>query len=312
MGILALTGRTPAEGVGVLLAKAGMRQDPVLPTRWTFPDTIARQSQHSAVSFIVDSVKELGEEVVLDLNLGHPAEPEPVHLFDADPAVTRVQVTQGLTGAVNAEHHGPDDGLARAVLISCGFRPAGEAMRLIRVDGEEEHYAAKAVTALREAGFTVTADPHLDPSQEYSEADQEWVDYPMPWLTREEVLQVSADAQRIFEDIHSGRLLVHAHAFDGDIPVAVATYLGGDTVVLHGSDHLRQEIESHADPLHVLESFARQYGVTMAPGPAPRTMAEQLVCLDPAARIAERTTNRPSNGSATGTSPAAGQPRPHR
>ncbi|MBF9071758.1 hypothetical protein [Streptacidiphilus fuscans] len=295
-----------------LLERYGLQQDPTRRSRWTFPAWMPRDHQHKLAGPLASTIAEAGDEVVLDLDLGHPVEPARPSAFEAAPSATRVQVTQGVTGAVHADHDGPDAGLARAVLISCGFRPAGQAVRLIRVDGEEEHYAAKAVRALREAGFTVTAEPHLDPEQDFSEDDQQWADYPMPWLSREEVLKVSAKAQEIFEDIRSGRLLVHAHAFDGDTPVAVATYVGGDTVVLHGSDHLRQEIDRNSDPLPALAAFAQHYGATLRPGPAPHTMTEHLVCLDQTARLADQATPQPSSNHVAPTRTTPGERRPGR
>ncbi|MFB6517308.1 hypothetical protein [Streptomyces sp. NPDC056401] len=48
--------------------------------------------------------------------------------------------------------------------------------------------------------------------QEEIDTEWTWADYPMPWCTHEEVRQVSADAQRIHDDIATGRLTVHLHS----------------------------------------------------------------------------------------------------
>ncbi|MFE9795800.1 hypothetical protein ACFYRL_29160 [Streptomyces goshikiensis] len=49
----------------------------------------------------------------------------------------------------------------------------------------------------------------------------------MPWCTREKIRQVSADAQRIHDDVATGRLTIHAHANDSHTTVAVGTYAQG-------------------------------------------------------------------------------------
>ncbi len=36
----------------------------------------------------------------------------------------------------------------------------------------------------------------------------------MPWCTRQEVHEVSGEAQKLYDDIRRRRLLIHAHAED--------------------------------------------------------------------------------------------------
>ncbi|MFD3653445.1 hypothetical protein [Streptomyces sp. NPDC058620] len=56
----------------------------------------------------------------------------------------------------------------------------------------------------------------------------------MPWCSREEIREVFNDAQKIYDDIRHGRLIIHAH--DGWTTVAVGTYLNGPNIHLHGEN----------------------------------------------------------------------------
>ncbi|MGW8722504.1 hypothetical protein ACWGNR_24805 [Streptomyces althioticus] len=86
------------------------------------------------------------------------------------------------------------------------------------------------------------------------------MNYPMPWLTRSEIREVSSEAQKIHDDLRNGRLLIHAHAHDGHTTVAVGTYLhrGGKSVYLHGEDHLRQVAGTFDSPASALPPSRRR------------------------------------------------------
>ncbi|MFG2981405.1 hypothetical protein ACGFYQ_09105 [Streptomyces sp. NPDC048258] len=102
---------------------------------------------------------------------------------------------------------GPDRYLARAALAEHGFRWTSDAtMALARIDHDEPHYADQAARALRDGGTTVEIDPAL---QEEIATKWTYGNYPMTWLTQDEVREVSAEAQRIHDDIAVGRLTIH-------------------------------------------------------------------------------------------------------
>ncbi|WP_367137568.1 MULTISPECIES: hypothetical protein [Streptomyces] len=102
----------------------------------------------------------------------------------------------------------------------------------------------------------------------------------MPWLTREEIREVSAEAQTIHDDIASGRLVIHAHAHDGHTFVAVGTYRhNGKSIHLHRENHLRQVALVYDNPTEALAEFDRFNGDAVRPGPAPATDIEQRAAL---------------------------------
>ncbi|MFF3556125.1 DUF317 domain-containing protein [Streptomyces tsukubensis] len=173
-------------------------------------------------------------------------------------------VTAALTGALA--------GAARAVLLSHGFRDAGDTMVLARIDREEPHYAARAAEDLAHHGFQTTIDPGL---QEEIDTEWTWGNHPMPWLTREEVLEVSAAAQEIHDDIAAGRLTIHLHAHDGHTTVAIGTHQDGRHIHLHGEDHLRQITGVYDTETAAVADFHRLYSVAVRPGPAPATDTER-------------------------------------
>ncbi|MFJ5546675.1 DUF317 domain-containing protein [Streptomyces sp. NPDC093225] len=180
------------------------------------------------------------------------------------------------TSAVTATITGPNPYLAHATLFVAGFRKIDDqTMALVRIDRDEPHYADKAAQALRDEAATVEIDAALQ-----EEIDIEWTygNYPMPWLTREEVREVSAEAQRIHDDIASGRLIIHFHAHDGWTTVAVGTYRDSKSVHLHGENHLRQETDITCDTAaEAIAEFHRLYSVAVRPGPAPLTDLERTV-----------------------------------
>ncbi|MCX5303171.1 DUF317 domain-containing protein [Streptomyces sp. NBC_00160] len=155
-------------------------------------------------------------------------------------------------------------------------------MVFARIDHDEPFYAEKAAEDLAHHGYV----PHIEPALQ-EEIDTEWTygDYPMHWLAREEVREVSAEAQRIHDDIAAGRLAVHVHAHDGWTTVAVGTYQGGKSVHLHGENYLRQETTDYESEAEAVADFHRQYTVAVRPGPAPLTSIERaaaaILCGSP-------------------------------
>ncbi|WP_215449415.1 DUF317 domain-containing protein [Streptomyces sp. ATCC 21386] len=184
--------------------------------------------------------------------------------FDTHPAHTSA-VTATLTGT----HHRA----ARALLAARGFEPLDEhTMVLARIDHEEPYWAHQATHALHAEGITTEITPRL---REAIDEEWTWANYPMHWLTRAEVREVSNAAQTIYDDIRYGRLIIHAHAHDGWTTVAIGTYLDGGTVALHGENHLRSIADRLESPAKALASFQRLHGDAVRPGPAPMTDIEQ-------------------------------------
>ncbi|MEU9240730.1 DUF317 domain-containing protein [Streptomyces sp. NPDC048385] len=192
----------------------------------------------------------------------HPIE---AHVrFDTHPAHTSA-VTATLTGT----HHRA----AQALLAARGFQNFDEhTMVLARIDHEEPYWAHQATHALHAEGITTEITPRL---REAIDEEWTWANYPMHWLTRAEVREVSNAAQAIYDDIRHGRLIIHAHAHDGWTTVAIGTYLDGGTVALHGENHLRSIADRLESPAQALASFQRLHGDAVRPGPAPMTDIEQ-------------------------------------
>ncbi|MFF6772806.1 DUF317 domain-containing protein [Streptomyces sp. NPDC012637] len=179
--------------------------------------------------------------------------------------------------AVIATTSGPTSDAARSRLHDLGFRSTGTTtMVLARIDREEPRYTAKAAEQLRQYGFTTEIAPAL---QEEIDTEWTWANYPMPWCSRDEIREVGAEAQRIHDDIASGRLTIHLHAHDGHTTVAVGSYTTGVRrhVHLHGENHLRQVSSSYDDEAEAIAEFHRLYSVAVRPGPAPLTDLEQAV-----------------------------------
>ncbi|MEU7161908.1 hypothetical protein [Streptomyces chrestomyceticus] len=177
------------------------------------------------------------------------------------------------TSAVTAILTDSSPTTARALLSAHGFRPTGEqSLVLARIDHEEPHYAQQAAHALRAAGITVDITPAL---QEDIDTEWDWAGHPLPWLDRDEIREVSDQAQQIHDDIVAGRLTVHLHAHDGWTIVAVGSYRDGRGVHLHGEDHLRQIATEYTGPTEAITEFERLHGAAVRSGPAPATDAEQ-------------------------------------
>lgn len=194
--------------------------------------------------------------------------------------------------SVIATTSGPTSDAARSHLHDLGFRSTGpDTMVLARIDHEEPYYANAATTQLSRYGFTVEITP---PLQEETDTEWSWGNYPYPWCTRDEVREVSAEAQRIHDDIAEGRLIIQLHADDGHTTVAVGTYTSGlrRTIHLHGENHLRQITQEYDDEAEALGEFHKLYTVAVRPGPAPLTEREQSARNALTARI--RNENAPA------------------
>lgn len=193
----------------------------------------------------------------------HPATDARVHLAEHP----------GRASAVTATLTGSGTELARALLSTHGFRQVDiRTMILVRIDHEEPHYADQAARDLRTEGIAVEIDPGL---QEAVDTEWTWVNYPMHWLNREEIRGISNDAQKIHDDIAAGRLTIHLHAHDGWTIVAVGTYRDGQSVHLHGEDHLRVIASLYDTPAQAIADFQRLNADTVRPGPAPATGTER-------------------------------------
>lgn len=171
----------------------------------------------------------------------------------------------------------------------------------MRIDREEAHYAEAATRALRQAGITVGVALAL---QQDVDNERAWFDQPMPWLTRQEIREVGAGAQKLHDDIAVGDLVIHRHAAFGDGPLravlAVGTYGAGYSVHLQGEDHLRQVARTFDSQEEALADFDLLYGGAVRPGPAPATAAEQRT-----ARILAATTKPDGEPGRAAPSPAA-------
>lgn len=175
-------------------------------------------------------------------------------------------VTATLTGT---QAHIPHLGLE-----ADGWHVAAEnVLVLARIDHEEPYWAEQAARQVAADGITVEITPRL---REAIDEEWAWANYPMPWCTRSEIREVSDQAQKIYDDIRHGRLLIHAHAQDAHTTVAVGTYLtGGKSVYLHGENHLRQVANAFDSPAKALTAFEEMHSDTMRPGPAPMTDTER-------------------------------------
>ncbi|MFE4331402.1 DUF317 domain-containing protein [Streptomyces sp. NPDC056831] len=163
---------------------------------------------------------------------------------------------------------------------------------LARIDHEEPYWAKDAAQQLIAGSITVDITPRL---QEAIDEEWTWVDYPMPWCTPAEIREISNDAQKIYDDIRTGRLLIYAHAEDGHTTVAVGTYLtGGKSVYLHGENHLRQIADTFQSPAQALAVFQNVHGDHMRPGPAPMTDTERAAAEARTSLAAPAATAEPS------------------
>ncbi|MEU3616831.1 DUF317 domain-containing protein [Streptomyces sp. NPDC006872] len=195
-----------------------------------------------------------------------PHSPLDAHVrFDTHPAHS---------SAVTATLTGTHQRTAQALLAARGFETLDtHAMVLARIDHEEPHWADRAAQALNAQGITTETTPSL---REAIAEEWTWANYPMHWCTRAEIREVSNEAQKIYDDIRHGRLIIHAHAEDGWTIVAVGTYRdSGKSVYLHGENHLRQIADTFDSPAQAIAAFERAHGDSLRPGPAPMTETER-------------------------------------
>ncbi|MER8084339.1 hypothetical protein ACIO6T_19480 [Streptomyces sp. NPDC087532] len=167
------------------------------------------------------------------------------------------------SSAVTASLTGTQAHLAHVALEADGWVAVAEnTLVLARIDHEEPYWAEKAAQALNTEGITTGITPSL---REAIDEEWTWANYPMSWCTRSDIREVSDQAQKIYDDIQYGHLLIHAHAQDGDTTVAVGTYLsGGKSVYLHGENHLRQVACTFDSPAQARRS-ATGHGPTHRP-----------------------------------------------
>jgi hypothetical protein len=175
--------------------------------------------------------------------------------------------------AVVATVTGTDRHIAHAHLTVRGFDSVTEhTLVMARIDHEEPYWAERAAQDLTALHITVAITPGL---REAIDDDWTWAGYPFPWLTRQEIRQVSDEAQRIYDDIRHGRLVIHAHAPDGDTIVAVGSYRDGSSVILHGEKHLRTVAQTFDTAEKATTAFQDLHGDAVRPGPAPATDVER-------------------------------------
>ncbi|WP_435124642.1 DUF317 domain-containing protein [Actinacidiphila sp. bgisy144] len=177
--------------------------------------------------------------------------------------------------AVTAVVTGPQVGVAVTVLEAAGWDVvAKDTLVLARIDHEEPYWANDTARELTAEGASVEITPRL---QAAIDEEWTWANYPTPWSTRSEIREVSDAAQKIYSDIRHGDLLIHAHATDNGITVAVGTYFTADhkSVHLHGENHLRQVTDTYDSPAAAMTAFEQRHGTSMLPGPAPMTDTER-------------------------------------
>jgi hypothetical protein len=176
--------------------------------------------------------------------------------------------------AVVATLTGTQAHIAHIALEADGWEASAKnTLILARIDHEEPYWAQKAAQALTAEGITTEITPRL---REAIEEEWTWANYPMHWCTRSEIREVSNEAQKLYDDIRHGCLIIHAHAEDSGTIVAVGTYRdSGKSVYLHGENHLRQVADTFDSPAQALATFERFHRDTMRAGPAPVTDTER-------------------------------------
>jgi hypothetical protein len=188
-------------------------------------------------------------------------------------AHVRLDIHPTHPSAVVATVTGTARHVAHAHLSVRGFETVNEhTLVLARIDHEEPYWAERAAQALTAEGITTEITPGL---RDAIDEEWTWATYPMPWCTRQEIRDISDEAQKIYDDIRHGRLVIHAHAGDGGTVVAVGSYRDGSSVHLHGENHLRTITQTFDSPTQALAAFQRLHGDTMRPGPAPTTDVER-------------------------------------
>ncbi|MFE9287918.1 DUF317 domain-containing protein [Streptomyces olivaceus] len=175
--------------------------------------------------------------------------------------------------AVVATITGTDQHIAQAHLSVRGFDHVNErTLVMARIDHEEPYWAERASQDLTAVNISVTITPGL---REAIDDDWTWANYPYPWCNRQDIRQVSNEAQKIYDDIRHGRLVIHSHAHDPHTIVAVGSYRDGSSVTLHGENHLRTVEQTFHTAAEARAAFHHQHGEAVRPGPAPATDTER-------------------------------------
>ncbi|MGW7008211.1 hypothetical protein ACWGCW_36845, partial [Streptomyces sp. NPDC054933] len=92
-----------------------------------------------------------------------------------------------------------------------------------------------------------------DELQKEIDTEWTWASHPMHWLDRDEIRDVSNEAQKIHDEIRHGCLTIH----------------------LHEEDHLRVVSNLYDNPTQAIVDFKCLYGTAVRTGPAPATATEQ-------------------------------------
>ncbi|WP_405928136.1 DUF317 domain-containing protein [Streptomyces griseus] len=194
----------------------------------------------------------------------------------APDALVRLDTHPTHCSAVVATVTGSEAHRAVAALEADGWHVVAEStLVLVRIDREEPYWAAKTAQVLTADSITVDISPRL---QDAMAEEWTWAAYPMPWCTRDEIREVSDQAQQIHDALRHGHLRIHAHAHDGHTTVAVGTYTDGTSVHLHGEDHLRVvslAYDGTEGEEEAIQEFRRLYGDSIRTGPAPLTHTER-------------------------------------
>ncbi|MFE4664511.1 DUF317 domain-containing protein [Streptomyces sp. NPDC056716] len=177
--------------------------------------------------------------------------------------------------AVTATITGTQTPIPHTGLEAADWIPVAEnVLVLARIDGQEPYLAAGAARHLAADGVTVEITPRL----------REAIARPWIWAhmhrythTESDLRDLCNTAQEIHDDIHHGRLLIHAHGQSTDAnpaTLAVGTYVStGKSVHLRGQDHLRQITSTFDSPAQALRLFEQLYGDVRL-GSAPLTDTE--------------------------------------
>jgi hypothetical protein len=207
---------------------------------------------------------------------------------------------------------GPRASAARHILLAHTFQQApdqgAETLVLVRIDHEEPHYADAAARALRQAGITVDVDFEL---QQDLDSDWTWVNYPVQDLSPQEIRDVGAQAQTIYDDIAAGRLVIHHHAVEDGFVAAVGTYTSGHSVLLHDEDHLRHIAGTFDSKTDAVAEFLLICGSAMRIGPAPATSSEQRIARILAAPVKPDSTRPQAPARTDGVAVYDGDPGNH-
>ncbi|MFD9841062.1 DUF317 domain-containing protein [[Kitasatospora] papulosa] len=141
---------------------------------------------------------------------------------------------------------------------------------MARIDSEEPHYAEQAAHALRAENLTVDITPEL---REEIDTEWTWANYPMRWCSREEIPEVSNDAENLRR--HPVRAPDHPRPRPRGLDHRRRRHLPPRPE--HPpprENHLRTESARYDNSVEAITEFDRLYGDAVRPGPAPATSTE--------------------------------------